>query len=100
MYIAKPDREIGNRSIGGDVEADDRRPESLDRLIEDCRLENQRLRVVFALIACLIVSTTERTPFTRVFADRLRRAQFTWCNTGALCADPVIGQEQAMGRYP
>src|SRR6267142_6255099 len=99
MHIAKPDREVGNRSIGGDVEGDDRRPESLDRLIEGRRLENQRLRVIFALIAGLIVSPTERTPFARVLADRLRRAHFTGCKSRALDTEPAIGQEQAIGRY-
>src|SRR5262245_2845821 len=72
VYIAYSSHHVPNRPVGGDVERNDRRTEDLDRGFERRRVEDQRARVVFTLIAGLIVFTTERNPPSSTFTDRLR----------------------------
>ena len=40
MNVAQPDREVGDRLVGRDVEREDRRAETLDRTVEDGGFKN------------------------------------------------------------
>src|SRR5215470_10355303 len=79
MQVAQADRQVRHRPVGYDLERGDRRAKYLDRRFERRGVENERARVVFPLIAGLIVSAAERNPLTCAAADRLRRAYGARC---------------------
>src|SRR5215813_12279171 len=82
VYIAQPNHQVRDWPVRRHLERDNRRAEDLDRGFERWRLEDERARVVFPLIAGLIVSTTEGDPASRTLTDRLRRAH---CTSGQMC---------------